>query len=190
MSKTKPARRIAIHEAGHALAYWWNGQGIYTATARTVVEMRAGPMLSRKGYPMDVAGVVEAADFINPSVWTQEEAASHSMFTEMVERDLLHCYAGPMAEATYRRAKFGNVLMASGEADLAQVDALLDLLPLETRDAIDDRALFRSGRLVRRYWAAITVIGDLLQEHGTVDGEDLTATISSFTGETPGFREN
>ena len=65
LEKAKPSRRVAIHEAGHALAYWWNGQGIYSATARTKADMRTAPAVDRRGRESHgEEGFVEASSFI------------------------------------------------------------------------------------------------------------------------------
>lgn len=41
----------AFHEAGHALAFWWNGQPIRRISVRTKVEACAGPLFDLRGKP-------------------------------------------------------------------------------------------------------------------------------------------
>lgn len=190
--KGKPSRRVAIHEAGHALAYWWNGQGIYSATARTKAEMRAGPHITRRGCERgDVEGIVEAADFIAaPSL---DLEYGHSMGTELPElvaRDLLHCAAGPVAEAIYRRDSLEGVLWAGGISDLQKAGELLALLPEDQRAEADRQAIARCRELVRRYWPAVLALADLLQARGRVEGEDVEALLCAVTGESPEWRGN
>lgn len=191
--KAKPARRIAIHEAGHAVAHWWNGQGIYSATARTKAEMRAGPYIDRRGRESsDTAGVVEAASFIAaPALALQYGLGMDDpLFPEMVERDLIHCYAGPVAEAIYRRAGLFGVLWTVGAGDLIGARDLLVLLPAERREAAERVAIARCRELVRRYCPAVLALADLLQERGRVEGEDVEALLCAVTGESPRWRSN
>ncbi|NER61855.1 hypothetical protein G3435_21620, partial [Pseudomonas sp. MAFF212428] len=42
---------------------------------------------------------------------------------------------------------------------------------------------------LRRYWAAVTAVADLLQARGTVDGEAVCALLSAVTGE-PSLRRS
>ncbi|WP_349571748.1 hypothetical protein [Azotobacter salinestris] len=192
LKKAKPSRRVAIHEAGHALAYWWNGQGIYSATARTKAEMRAGPHITRRGCESDLEGIVEAADFIGaPSLALEYgHGMDGGLLVELVARDLLHCASGPVAEAIHRRASLEDVLWAGGIGDLQKAGELLALLPEDLRAEADRQAVARCRELVRRYWPAIEALADLLQEHGRVEGEDVEALLCAVTGELPEFRGN
>jgi hypothetical protein len=191
--KAKPSRRVAIHEAGHALAYWWNGQGIYSATARTKAEMRAGPYITRRGCERgELEGIVEAADFIAaPSLALKYgNGMDGELLVELVARDLLHCAAGPVAEAIHRRASLESVLWAGGISDLQKAGELLALLPDDQRAEADRQAIARCRELVRRYWPAVLALADLLQAHGHVEGEDVEALLCAATGESPKWRGN
>ena len=191
--KAKPSRRVAIHEAGHALAYWWNGQGIHCAAARTKAEMRAGPYITRRGCERgDLEGIVEAADFIGaPSLALEYGHGMDSeLLAELVARDLLHCAAGPVAEAIHRRASLDGVLWAGGISDMQKASELLELLPEDQRADADRRTVARCRELVRRYWPAVEALADLLQERGHVEGEDVEALLCAVTGESPKWRGN
>lgn len=61
----KRQRRTAVHEAGHALAFWWNGQHIERVTVHTKTESCTGPMIDLRGSPQNVEGLVEA-DYLVP----------------------------------------------------------------------------------------------------------------------------
>lgn len=193
MSRTGVAsRRAAIHEAGHALAHWWNGQAIYSATARTKAEMSAGPHIDRRGREADLEGVVEAASFIAaPSLALQYGTGMDDpLFPEMVARDLLHCYAGPVAEAIHRRTGLERVLWDGGFGDMQQAGELLKLLPDDQQPEADRQAIARCRVLVRRYWPAVESLADLLQEHGQVEGEVIEGVFLAITGESPEWRGN
>ncbi|MNZ62261.1 hypothetical protein D3C78_803770 [compost metagenome] len=193
LKKAKPSRRVAIHEAGHALAYWWNGQGIYSAVARTKAEMRAGPYITRRGCERgDLEGIVEAADFIGaPSLALEYgHGMDGELLVELVARDLLHCAAGPVAEAIHRRDSLEDVLWAGGISDLQKAGELLALLPEDQRAEADRQAIARCRELVRRYWPAVLALADLLQERGCVEGEEVEALLCAVTGVSPTWRGN
>lgn len=191
--KAKPSRRVAIHEAGHALAYWWNGQGIYSATARTKGDMRTGPYVTRRGLERgEVEGIVEAADFIGaPSLVLEHgHGMDNELLAELVARDLLHAYSGPVAEAIYRRTSLEWVLWNGGYGDWQIANDLLALVPEADRPEAERQAIARCRELVRRYWPAVAALADLLQKHGHVEGEDVEALLCAVTGEAPEFRGN
>ncbi|WP_249934995.1 hypothetical protein [Azotobacter chroococcum] len=190
--KASPYRYVAIHEAGHALAYWWNGQFIDSATARTKAERRAGPLMSRNGREVDCDGMVEGSNFIAaPSVDLEYGLhLGNPLLPEMVERDLLHCYAGPVAEAQYRRAGLWLALWLGGGGDMEHARELLALLPEDQRAAAERRTIARCRELVRRYWPAVCALADLLQERGRVEGEDVVDLLCAITGASPKFRSN
>lgn len=193
LEKAKPSRRVAIHEAGHALAYWWNGQGIYSVTARTKADMRTGPAVDRRGREShDVEGFVEASSFI-PAPALALEYGHHmpaDLLPELVARDLLHTYSGPVAEAIYRRIGLDEVVWNGGYGDFLNACDLLMLLPETVRNQAEYEAIARCRELVRRYWPAVAALADLLQKHGYVEGEDVEALLCAITGESPEWRGN
>ena len=182
----KRPRRTAIHEAGHALAFWWNDQHIERVTVRTRTEAFIGPMIDLRGNPQNVEGLVEADYCVpQPSVNAPGIAEYLPSMVESIERDLLHCFAGPVAEAVYRHSKSDKFISASGWGDRRRGYELISLLPARKLLDAESRAIARSSCLVRRYWAAVSAVADLLQEHGTVDGEAITALLCEVTGESP-----
>ena len=191
---TKRSRRAAIHEAGHALAHWWNGQLIYCATVRTRAEMRAGPHVDQRGRESDLEGLVEASNFISsPDLLLrhlQHGQIDDPLLPEMIARDLLHCCAGPVAEAIHSRIGLESVLWAGGYDDMESACELLSLMPEAQRDEVDRQAFARCRVLVRRYWPAVEALADLLQERGHVEGEDVGALLCTVTGESPKFCGN
>jgi len=193
LKKAKPSRRAAIHEAGHALAHWWNGQIIECAEVRTKAEMRAGPYIDRRGRESGgIEGVVEASSFISSPELTLQcgTGMDNPLFPEMVARDLIHACSGPVAEAIHRKAGLFGVLWTVGAGDLVNIRALLALLPDDQRAAAERQAIARCRVLVRRYWPAVEALADLLQERGRVDGEELESLLLAVSGESPTWRGN
>ncbi|WP_261793001.1 hypothetical protein [Pseudomonas chlororaphis] len=179
-------RCTAIHEAGHALAFWWNGQPIARVSVRTLAQTRAGPLLDLRGNWQYVAGLVEA-DYRVPRPAFEAPGIAEYLpsMVEAIERDLLHCFAGPVAEAIYRHAGSARVISGSGRGDLSRGHELISLLP--PRKLLDAQALAiaRASRLVHRYWSAVVDLADLLQERGMVDGETVNARLCAISGESP-----
>jgi hypothetical protein len=104
---------------------------------------------------------------------------------ESIERDLLDCFAGPVAEAVYRHSKSDKFIKGSGWGDRRRGHELISLLPARKLLDAESLAIARASCLVRRYWPAVTAVADLLQECGTVDGEAITALLCEVTGESP-----
>lgn len=104
---------------------------------------------------------------------------------DSIERDLLDCFADPVAEAVYRRTKSDKFIWGSGRGDRCRGYELISLLPARKLLDAESQAIVRSSCLVRRYWPAVTAVADLLQEHGTVNGEAITALLCEVTGESP-----
>jgi hypothetical protein len=183
---TQRRRCTAIHEAGHALAFWWNGQPITRVTVRTQAEAGAGPMLDLHGNPHYVEGLVEA-DYLVPRPAFDAPGIAEYLpsMVESIERDLLHCFAGPVAEAIYRHGRSARLIQGSGRGDLSRGHELISLLPPRKLLDAEARAMARASCLVHRYWPALVAVADLLQERGTVEGQTITALLCSISGESP-----
>lgn len=182
----KRPRCTAFHEAGHALAFWWNGQPIKRITVRTRAEACLGPMFDLCGNPLDVEGLVEADYFVPRPAFNAPGIAEYlPSMIEFIERDLLHCFAGPVAEAIYRHRRSGKLIRGSGRGDLDRGHELISLLPSRKLLDAESRAIVRSSCLVHRYWPAVGAVAGLLQEYGTVEGSTVTRLLCELTGESP-----
>ncbi|NER66689.1 hypothetical protein G3436_26100 [Pseudomonas sp. MAFF212427] len=186
----KRPRCTAIHEAGHALAVWWNGQPITRVTVLTHAQASSGPLIDLKGNPHAAQGLVEADYLIVQPAFAAPRIAEYlPSLVEPIERDLLHCLAGPVAEAMYQGVPPDRVLGGSGRGDRCRGHELIRLLPAHKLLDAEPLAIARSRTLLRRYWAAVTAVADLLQARGTVDGEAVCALLSAVTGE-PSLRRS
>ena len=88
---------------------------------------------------------------------------------DFIERDLIHCFSGPVAEAIYRHRQSDRLFRSSGRADLVRGHELISLLPPRLLLDAESRAIARSSCLVHRYWFAVRAVADLLQEQGAID---------------------
>ncbi|WLI46871.1 hypothetical protein PSH84_08365 [Pseudomonas beijingensis] len=126
----KCPRSTAFHEAGHALAFWWNGQPIKRITVRTKVEACAGPLFDLRGNPQYAEGLVEADYLVSRPAFDAPGIAEYlPSMIDAIERDLLHCFAGPVAEAVYRHRRSDRLIRGSGRGDLDRGYELISLLP-------------------------------------------------------------
>jgi len=184
-------RLTAFHEAGHALAFWWNGQPIARVTVRTEAEAQAGPMVDLRGHVLHVEGLVEADYFVlHPALNARGIAEYLPSMVESIERDLVDCFAGPVAEALHRHTESDPFSSGGGGADRQRGFELISLLPERKLLDAESQAIARCNRLVRRYWPAVTALADLLQTQGSVDGKSISALLSELTGESPRLRGN
>lgn len=182
----KRPRCTAFHEAGHALAFWWNGQPIKRVTVRTKAQACAGPMFDLRGNPQYAQGLVEA-DYLVPRPAFDAPGVAEYLpsMIDAIERDLLHCFTGPVAEAIYRHGRADRLIRSSGRGDLCRVHELISLLPPRKLLDAESQAIARSSCLVHRYWPAVRAVANLLQDHGMVEGEAVITLLCEITGESP-----
>ncbi|SDQ78735.1 hypothetical protein SAMN05216487_3887 [Pseudomonas sp. UC 17F4] len=179
-------RRTAYHEAGHALAFWWNGLAIRRVTVRTRAEALIGPMVDLRGNLQAVKGLVEADYLVPLPAFEPPGIAEHlPSMIELIERDLLNCFAGPVAEAIYRHSADDRFLTSSGAGDLRRAHELIALLPARQVAQAGPMALGRCHSLLRAYWPVLRVLAERLREQGVLDGETLIELLCQLTGETP-----
>ncbi len=182
----KCPRSTAFHEAGHALAFWWNGQPIKRITVRTKVEARAGPLFDLRGNPQYAEGLVEADYLVSRPAFDAPGIAEYlPSMVDAIERDLLHCFAGPVAEAVYRHRRSDRLIRGSGRGDLDRGHELISLLPPRKLLDAQFQAIARCSCLVRRYWPAVCAVADFLQARGMVEGSVVMALLGEITGESP-----
>ncbi|MEG0861517.1 MAG: hypothetical protein RSD81_19600 [Pseudomonas sp.] len=179
-------RCTAFHEAGHALAFWWNGQRIKRVTVRTRAEAQIGPMVDLRGNLQAVKGLVEAEYCVPLPAFEPPGIAEYlPSMIELIERDLIHCFAGPVAEAIYRHRPSECCITRSGAGDRHRGMELIALLPARRVLDAQPRAIARSYCLMRRYWSALTAVAQLLQAQGEVNGDVISALFCQLTGEAP-----
>lgn len=178
-------RATACHEAGHALAFWWNARHIERISVRTRAQARNGPMVDLRGNLHAVEGLIEADYFVlRPAAEVPGVAEYLPSMVEAIERDLLNCFAGPVAEAIYRHARTERLLKGSGRGDLRRAQELICLLPPRKLLDAERRAIARAHHLVHRYWPAVMALATMLQLQGTVDGPLVIRLLGQLSGET------
>ncbi|MNJ72297.1 hypothetical protein D3C77_689290 [compost metagenome] len=67
---------------------------------------------------------------------------------------------------------------------------LISLLPARKVLDAEPKAIARSICLVRRYWPALSTVAQYLHAQGTVNGDEISALLSTLTGETPTRQAN
>lgn len=179
-------RCTAFYEAGHALAFWWSGQRIKRVTVRTRAEAQIGPMVDLRGNLQAVKGLVEAEYCVPLPAFEPPGIAEYlPSMIDLIERDLIHCFAGPVAEAVYRHRPSDRCITRSGAGDRLRGMELITLLPARRVLDAEPRAIARANCLVRRYWSALTAVAQLLQAQGEVNGNVISALFCQLTGEAP-----
>ena len=177
-------RATACHEAGHALAFWWNARHIERISVRTRAQARSGPMVDLRGNLHAVEGLIEADYFVlRPAAEVPGVGEYLPSMVEAIERDLLNCFAGPVAEAIYRHARTERLLKGSGLGDLRRAQELICLLPPRKLLDAERRAIARAHRLVHRYWSTVMALATMLQLQGTVEGSLVSRVLADLSGE-------
>ena len=185
-------RSAAIHEAGHALALWWNGLRIFYATVPTELESQSDMVTELNGQVQGSGASVVGKSFkLIAETLTPEIVLDTPSLAGIIHREVLICYAGPVAEAASSGASLTDVMLrGGGQMDLQCAYDAMQVLPEAWRGLVDVTAERRARELVSRYWPAISALADLLQVAGTVGGETVNALLEVTTGETPGFMQN
>lgn len=194
----------ARHEAGHALAFWWNGQAIHAVEMRRYDDNR--PRIDRKGRVKgpDVRAAVEGAHFIpaptlaikHPEIMAHYEP---EVLRDIVARDMLIALAGPAVD--WRNTRDPELVIEGlGEmldmdpphcwGDREAVDTLLAILPEEERDKAYTTACNRAEVLVSRYWRELCALADSLTMAERLEDEALDAALIEAFGEQPGWQKN
>ena len=204
MSTGSELRDIARHEAGHALAHWWNGQTIDAIEMRPHEEGRSRVDRRNGEYAANTRAAVEGTNFIAaPSllpegyITMEKPAELDTDLREWVERDLLSFLAGPAVE--WRNEKDAErlyedlawFLTEQGRdgrccGDMVQVDDLLNLFPEEERESAWLTACRRAEVLVCRYWPELCALADRLTAVRRFEDEALDTALDETLGERPG----
>lgn len=184
----------ARHEAGHVLAYWWNGWPPEAVEMRRHEEGR--PRLTSRGA--EIAPTVRAC--VIGGVLLDEWALSDpepfagrppEIGRELVARDLLGALAGAAVEWRNERdpeslpTDLAGLLEsepAACDGDREHVEALLALLPEDERPEALAAAWRRAAVLVCRYWPELCALADRLATAERLEDEALAAVLSETLG--------
>lgn len=193
---------VALHEAGHLLAAWWNGQVPSAVDLRRHVEGR--PRLNSCGAEKgpEVRAFVDVPRFIAaPEIYLERPEllgeCSRRHMQEMVARDLLSALAGPAVE--WRLQGDPECLHPTLEGllesepttcggDLEHAQQLLDLLPLSEREPAYATACRRATALVCRYWPELHALGERLHTEERLEDEALHEVLAVAFGDVQTWR--
>ncbi|WP_444984891.1 hypothetical protein [Halomonas mongoliensis] len=194
---------VALHEAGHLLAAWWNGQIPEVVELRRYAEGR--PRLSNRGVERgpEVRAFVQAPRFIaapkllleRPELQGGELSRRH--MREMVARDLLTALAGPAVEWRLQldpeclHPSLADMLESEPDTcwgDLEQARELLALLPDGEKQAAFSTACRRAAALVCRYWPELCALGERLFAEQRLEDEALHSVLSAALGDVSAWR--
>jgi hypothetical protein len=204
MSNAIP-RYVAIHEAGHAVAAWalskdagWSfrGAGFDRIVIRTRFEAAIAPYIDDRGREVDCVGIVEGATFYNPSlsfvpdmkVYDADSDSlvdDNSFFVERerrrMEAEVICLFAGPLAEARYRRISPWRAFLFGGETDNER--ARLVLRDFYRSDDLLGQAYAtlyrRASALVGKHWSAIDRVASALMIQRSLSGDEALPIIEA-----------
>jgi hypothetical protein len=168
-------RDMAIHEAGHAIAAWWCGQGI----AR--VHVGADGAFTENG-----GSYLEGTD--ETAVRAFCKALTRKQLNDRVLRELVFAMAGPMAEARLKGygLAWQALAMDPGYRQWQEGDPPSDLhcwtaaslLPKpKDRQRVANGSITIAGVVLAFYWPQVEALADALQERRSLTGGDVLDVI-------------
>lgn len=173
----------AVYVAGQALAYWWNGCAIYSASVCSPAEAVRVGIRDRVGRYRHVTGLADGR------LWAGSPGYGASD-SDMPERDLVILLAGCAAESRQRRVSPSPVLDGVWSSDAVEVRTLLDLFFEGVENSAFLAAWARAQVLIRVYWIAVQALADRLLECGRMKGAAVVSLFREVTGERPASHGN
>lgn len=181
----KIPRYLAIHEAGHAVVCWYTGTRFDAIAVRAAKEIEQGPHIDRRGRTCRVRGLVEVTARFTPEFGVTPRFETVQRINAQI--DILIAYAGPLAEARYRRSAAWMIFLLGGDSDNEQAEARIQCFTY-TEDEAEamrlhlekmTRAIFRESRI----WEAVHRLATALQKRCFLEWEEALSIIQQETGE-------
>lgn len=177
-------RVTAIHEAGHAVAYWLTGTLPYSVHISSTESPTITDRRNRVQYFRGLTEAVRFSGFV-PRQQLSRQAAQNAVIDAQIEA--ICCYAGPVAQAKYTRWGLNATLMFSGGIDdVRRATAALKWITSDSESisALEVNAIATARRLLshRRAWASVYVLANELLHRRHIDAESLDLTISDAIG--------
>ncbi len=195
------SRSLAIHEAGHAVAHWYTGSRFHRVLVRTSKERKTGPYVDRRGREDDSVGMVETGRRFNALShvtgqkamdikWPGTPAEARLILERQraaMEIEVIHCLAGPIADARYNHQSLAAVYYTKGITDFEQARQNVDEFTRtrEERAECLDRLERKTKAILRKpgVWKAVESLAAALQEKHALEWDEAIEIISRETGE-------
>ncbi|WP_294900551.1 hypothetical protein [Tatumella sp. UBA2305] len=167
-------RRMAVHEAGHAIAAWLNG-------ANDVEIVLADEFGVAKGANGNIAEGCRAACF-HSVVHGQDEILIR----------LIILFAGVMAEHIYTGESADELLKKTGKGDYSDIREYLDKYRLsgateDERIAMYGRAHTISLALIKRYWWEVIALAKMTEHSDYLSPASIRMLFCMFPSMSRGF---
>ncbi len=180
-------KESAIHEAGHAVAFWAIGVLPYTVW---IPAYRGEKFVDRRNRVRSIDGICDASFFdmvlpLSGFPLSRLPAEFRPIWIRNAQLNAICAYAGPIAEARYCRCPLLRVLMTTGKDDFDTVLTSLRWL------APDDKNIYRrleflvsaaARRLVKMYATSISAVAEELEDKGQVGPERIDQIIRAHAG--------
>jgi len=168
-------RDMAIHEAGHAIAAWWCGQGVEC--------VHTG---DDGGFTTNAGAYIEGDD--ETAVRAFCKGLTRKQLNDRVLRELVFAMAGPMAEARLKGYGLAWQVMAmdpgywqwqEGEppSDLHCWVALSRLPKPKDCKRVANGSVSVTAAVLALYWPQVEALADALQERRTLTGAEVLEVI-------------
>lgn len=188
MSDENNIRRIAIHEAGHAVIAWAMGVKVHKIELADGDEPLVGydgalhPEIA--GWVINSCSIDVRGDFYKPI--TDGDLAAFTYYKACIENELAVSFAGVAAESIYTGKDIDSLLISGGKSDNKNIDSLLSVLKkMGMNDAeistVRTKALNKTIELVNHYQWEITGIAMILSKWEIIWADEFYSYMTLFT---------
>jgi hypothetical protein len=187
--RARATKATAYHEAGHAVATWYAGEGLYhvhVASGR-----KPEVFVDRRGREVFAIGLTEASGGYNPGTYPPpaEAFASPSAHADYLAKVLPSIrqtavismavnMAGPLAEARGSRISGTGAWLRAVDDRAHWTDTVCEF-PEGERAAMKAQAERSAVLIVRAGWKAIEALAHELRARGSMPGEDAGTVIAA-----------
>lgn len=183
---------VAVHEAGHAVAYIHAAQAVYgNPRGCRSVHIRPGMSphwVDDRGRQQQGSGACQSSGIFDMGMSRYQRVPPREYWPELrliADWEIVGCLAGPLAELTLYGSSWPRpdlediVEEAGGGEDLQNVDILLeDLKALGRRRPSIKRHMLRTLRLVEDNSDAIEALAERLQIQHHLEFEEVWETVA------------
>src|SRR5688572_582977 len=170
----------AAHEAGHAVAYWAIGVLPYSVA---IAEFPGDTLIDRRNRASTGWGLCEASFCSNPVPRDilsklRERKLVKKMVKTIVRKlqlEAMCIFAGPVAEAQFRRRALSDVLKTTGKGDRKSARAAFRWITdkKKIRYQLERAAIDAACQLMSEYATSVTALAEELRHIRRVDSKRI-----------------
>lgn len=182
------SRRIAIHEAGHAVIAWAMGVKVHKIELadgdEVLIDPNGSPRPDVAAWVINSTGIDPQADFWPPK--NNVDRFAYKLYKSRIEQELPVKFAGVVAESIYTGESVEALLEKGGRQDAEHISSHLSILRRMGADDADilsvrHAALEKAVHLVNHYQWEITGIAMILAKWEILWADEFYNYMELFT---------